>query len=110
MWWGLQADERVGVMKGPAGFDIPNYKAHIMALATISRIRPLFRSWALRRPMLRNLDPIINRAVFMSGVKGVTQNAILGALEAEAGEKFTVEHVDVKIGRASCRERVSSPV
>lgn len=46
--------------------------------------------------MLRNLDPIINHAVFISGVKGVTQNVILGALEAEAGEKFTVDHVDVK--------------
>ena len=46
--------------------------------------------------MLRNPDPIINRAVFTSGVKGVTQNAILEALEAETGEKFTVEHVDVE--------------
>lgn len=46
--------------------------------------------------MLRNPDPIINRAAFTSGVKGVTQNAILEALEAETGEKFTVEHVDMK--------------
>lgn len=46
--------------------------------------------------MLRNPDPIINRAVFTSGVKVVTQNAILEALEAETGEKFTVEHVDVE--------------
>jgi hypothetical protein len=46
--------------------------------------------------MLRNPDPIINRTVFTSGVKDVTQNAILEALEAETGEKFTVEHVDVE--------------
>ena len=67
-----------------------------MALATISRVRPLFRSWALRRPTLRNPDPIINRAVFISGVKGVTQNVIFDALQAETGERFTVEHVDMK--------------
>ena len=29
VWWGLQADERVGVMKGLAGFDIPDRKARI---------------------------------------------------------------------------------
>lgn len=46
--------------------------------------------------MLRNPDPIINRAVFTSSVKGVTQNAILEALEAETGEMFTAEHVDMK--------------
>lgn len=96
-------------MKGPAGFDIPNRKLASIALATISRVGPFFRSWALRRPMLRNPDPIINCAVFISGVRGVTQNAILGTLEAEAGEKFTIEHIDVKEikkrGGGSARER-----
>ena len=46
--------------------------------------------------VLRGPDPILNRAAFIFGMKGVTQNAILEALEAEAGGKFTVEHVDVK--------------
>lgn len=60
--------------------------------------------------MLRNPDPIINRAVFISGVKTVTQNAILGALEAEAGEKFTVEHVDVKEIKKEAREALERGV
>ena len=46
--------------------------------------------------MLRNPDPILNRPIFISGVKDLTQNAILAALEAETGDKFEVEHVDVK--------------
>ena len=35
--------------------------------------------------VLRGPDPILNSAVFISGVKGVTQNAILEASEAETG-------------------------
>lgn len=45
--------------------------------------------------MLRNPDAISNRAVFVSGVRGLTQNAMLEALEAELGQAFAVERVDV---------------
>ncbi|OCL11993.1 hypothetical protein AOQ84DRAFT_228459 [Glonium stellatum] len=69
-------------MEGLAGFDVPSRKARVYASAADN--------------MLRNPDPILNRAVFISGVKGVTQIAILEALEAEVGGKFTIEHVDLK--------------
>lgn len=45
--------------------------------------------------MLRNPDPILNRGVFISGVKGLSQNALLAALEEQVG-KFEVTHIDVK--------------
>lgn len=46
--------------------------------------------------ILKNLDAILNRPVFISGVRNSTQNNILAALEAEFGMKFEVEHIDVK--------------
>jgi hypothetical protein len=45
--------------------------------------------------MLRNPGPILNRAVFISGVKSLSQNTLLAALEEQLG-KFEVTHVDVK--------------
>ena len=47
--------------------------------------------------MLRDPGPILNRAIFISGVQSLTQNTILNAFEAEIGEKFNVQHVDVKL-------------
>lgn len=46
--------------------------------------------------MLRNPDTILNRPVFISGVRDLTQNAILAALEAEIGSKFEIDHIDLK--------------
>ena len=46
--------------------------------------------------MLCNPDAILNRAIFISGVRNLTQNAILAALEAETGNKFEIEHIDLK--------------
>ena len=46
--------------------------------------------------MLRNPDAIVNRGIFISGVRDLTQNAILAALEAETGDKFELEHIDLK--------------
>ena len=46
--------------------------------------------------MLLKPQTILNRAVFVSGVRNITQNNILAALEAELGTKFQVKHVDVK--------------
>lgn len=42
------------------------------------------------------LPKILNRAIFICGVKDVTQNNILAALEAETDTKFEATHVDVK--------------
>ena len=46
--------------------------------------------------MLRNPSAIVNRGIYVSGVLDLTQNAILAALEAETGDKFFVEHVDLQ--------------
>lgn len=54
--------------------------------------------------MLLNPTPILNRAVFVSGVRNLTQNTILAALEAELGTKFAVKRVDVKQIRADAME------
>ena len=54
--------------------------------------------------MLRNPNPIVNRCIFISGVRNLTQNTILAALEAEIGEKFTLTHVDVKKIKADALE------
>jgi hypothetical protein len=57
--------------------------------------------------MLRNPEVIKNRAVFISGVRDLTQNAILAALEAETGDKFEVEHVDLKPIKAMALEALA---
>lgn len=54
--------------------------------------------------MLRAPDAIANRPVFVCGVRDLTQNAILEALEAELGEKFSVEHADIKKMKAEALE------
>lgn len=46
--------------------------------------------------MLHNPSAIMNRGIYISGVTDLTQNAILAALEAETGDKFSMEHVDLK--------------
>src|SRR5205814_6542155 len=46
--------------------------------------------------MLRSPDAILNRGIYVSGVLDLTQNAILAALEAETGDKFAVENVDLQ--------------
>ena len=45
--------------------------------------------------MLSNPTPVLNRAIFVRGVEGLTQNALLEALEAETGTRFEVEHIDI---------------
>ena len=84
-------------MKGPAGFVTANRKVRIYGTGNnLACWIPLPVMGSAVANMLRNSDSIINRVVFISGVNGVTQNAILEALEAETREKFTVEYVDVK--------------
>ncbi|KAF2492867.1 NAD(P)-binding protein [Lophium mytilinum] len=82
--------------KGPAGFDIPNRLARIYGTGDNQACwTPLPVMGRAAANMLRNPDPILNRAVFISGVKGLSQNALLAALEEQVG-KFEVTHVDVK--------------
>jgi hypothetical protein len=83
-------------MGGPAGFDIPNRKARIYGSGNnLSCWTPLSAIAVAVVNMLRNPSTILNRSIFVSGVLDLTQNAILVALEAETGDKFSVEHVDV---------------
>jgi hypothetical protein len=85
-----------GLMGGPAGFDIPNRKARIYGSGNnLSCWTPLSTIAVAVVNMLRNPSTILNRSIFVSGVLDLTQNAILVALEAETGDKFSVEHVDV---------------
>lgn len=91
--------------KGPAGFDLVQRKATIYDTGNnLACWTPLPVVASAVVNMLRSPNPkIINRGVFICGVKDVTQNAILAALESEIGKgegegegKFTVEHVPLE--------------
>lgn len=83
--------------KGPAGFDLVQRKATIYDTGNnLACWTPLPVVASAVVNMLRSPNQnILNRAVFICGVKDVTQNAILAALESEIG-KFTVEHVPLE--------------
>lgn len=84
-------------MGGYAGFDIPNRKAQIYGSGNnLSCWTPLPMIAVAVVNMLRNPSAIVNRGIYVSGVLDLTQNAILAALEAETGDKFFVEHVDLQ--------------
>jgi hypothetical protein len=87
------------LMKGPAGFDVKNKRARIYG----SGHNPLF--WtplptvALAvANILRKADrsDVVNRPVYIAPIPGLTQSAILEALENVLGEGFEMEYVDVK--------------
>lgn len=89
--------------KGPAGFDLVQRKATIYDTGNnLACWTPLPVVASAVVNMLRSPNPkILNRAVFICGVKDVTQNAILAALESEIGKgeeegRFTVEHVPLE--------------
>lgn len=83
--------------KGPAGFDLVQRKATIYDTGNnLACWTPLPVVASAVVNMLRSPNQnILNRAVFICGVKDVTQNAILAALESEIG-KFRVEHVPLE--------------
>jgi len=84
-------------MRGFEGFDIPARKAKIYGSGNnLSCWTPLPTIASAVVNMLRNPDVILNRGIFISGVRDLTQNAILAALEAETGDKFEVEHIDLE--------------
>lgn len=97
--------------KGPAGFDLVKRKATIYDTGNnLACWTPLPVVASAVVNMLRsfpNNPKILNHAVFICGVKGVSQNAILAALESEIGKKegkkegdnfkfFSVEHVPLE--------------
>ena len=87
----------LGLSKGVAGFDIPAHTATIYGTGNnLACWTPLPVIATAVVNMLLNPKPILNRSILISGVTGLTQNAILAALEAETGEKFQITHVDVK--------------
>ncbi|KAF9641289.1 NmrA-like protein [Lasiodiplodia theobromae] len=93
------------LLGGPAGFDLAARKATIYGTGnnlTCWTPLPLIATALLN--MLRAPDAIVNRPVFVCGVRDLTQNAILEALEAELGEKFSVEHADIKAMKAEALE------
>ncbi|KAK4694010.1 hypothetical protein P7C71_g3492, partial [Lecanoromycetidae sp. Uapishka_2] len=83
--------------KGVAGFNIAARKATIYGAGTnLACWTPLPIVARAAVTMLENPEKILNRPIFISGVRDVTQNNIMAALEAELGVKFEVEHVNVK--------------
>jgi hypothetical protein len=93
-----------GLMKGPAGFDIPNRHARIYGTGN----NPLF--WTplptmahAAINMLLNPDPILNRVIYISPIPNLTQNALLAALENVLDTKFTVTNVDVALMNKNSR-------
>ncbi|KAL1645812.1 hypothetical protein SLS58_003696 [Diplodia intermedia] len=85
------------LLGGPAGFDIAARKATIYGSGNNPTCwTPLPVIAAALLNMLRAPDAVRNRAVFVCGVRDLTQNALLAALEAELGESFDVERVDIK--------------
>ncbi|KAL8824139.1 MAG: hypothetical protein Q9170_008242 [Blastenia crenularia] len=84
---------------GVAGFDIANRKATVYGTGNnLACWTPLSIIAKVVHNMLLHptLPRIINRAIFICGVKDVTQINILAALEAETESKFEVTNVDVK--------------
>ncbi|OJD33525.1 isoflavone reductase family protein [Diplodia corticola] len=95
----------LGLLGGPAGFDIARRKATIYGTGNnLACWTPLPTIAAALLNMLLHPSRIANKAVFICGVKGVTQNALLAALEAELGESFDVERVDIKKMKAEALE------
>ena len=85
-----------GLRKGHAGFNIPERKAIIYGtgnnLACWTPL-PLIATAVVNA--LRNPAPTLNRAVFVCGVRDLTQNSMLASLEKVIGVKFDREYVDV---------------
>ena len=87
----------LGLMKGPAGIDIPNKRARIYGTGNNPLYwTPLPTMAFAAANMLRNPLPILNRPIYISTVANLTQSALLSAVESVLGTKFTVEHVDVE--------------
>ncbi|KAI9681201.1 MAG: hypothetical protein M1817_002483 [Caeruleum heppii] len=83
--------------KGVAGFDMTAKTAKIYGPGDSVLCwtpLPVIANAAVR--MLRNPNQIANRAIFVCGVKGLTQNALLAALQEEIKENFKVQHLELE--------------
>lgn len=89
----------LGLMKGPAGFDIANRRARIYGTgANPLYWTPLPTIGLAVANMLRNPAPILNRPIYICPfVKTeLTQSILFNTLESILNVKFEVEKVDVK--------------
>jgi hypothetical protein len=86
----------LGLMKGPAGFDIKNRRARIYGTGDNPLCWAPLPSISLSAAsMLRNPDAVLNRPIYICPVMNCTQNILLSTLETVLNTKFTVEHVDI---------------
>lgn len=100
----MAIDKPTGVMRGPAGFDIPNRQARIYGTGDVLlRWTPLLNIAQAATNMLLNPTPIQNRSIFISPIPGLTQNKLLAALEATIGTKFTTTNIDVALINKNAR-------
>ncbi|KAI4674430.1 uncharacterized protein J4E88_008164 [Alternaria novae-zelandiae] len=87
------------LMKGPAGFDIPNRRARIYGSGNQPlHWTPLPTMGLAAGNMLRSPDPILNRPVLLDPIvpsSNVTQHTLLRTLEKALDTTFTISHVDV---------------
>ncbi|KAF2114074.1 hypothetical protein BDV96DRAFT_577518 [Lophiotrema nucula] len=85
------------LMKGPAGFDIPNKQARIYGNGN-NKIcwTPLSVIAQAAVNMLRNPDSSLNRPIYICPLPDLTQNIILSTLETVLATKFSIEYIDVK--------------
>lgn len=58
--------------------------------------------------MLGIPNKIKNRGIYISGIRGVTQNAVLEALEAETGTKLDVKHAEITGVKAKALEAMKN--
>ncbi|KAH8719491.1 hypothetical protein GQ44DRAFT_658889 [Phaeosphaeriaceae sp. PMI808] len=85
------------IAKGPAGFDLANRRARIYGTGENQLFWTPLPTIALAAAnMLRNPQPIINRAIHICPFHDLKQNVILSALEEVLDTRFTVDHIDVQ--------------
>ncbi|KAH6865062.1 isoflavone reductase family protein [Alternaria rosae] len=87
------------LMKGPAGFDIPNRHARIYGSGNHPlHWTPLPIMGLAAGNMLRNPQLVLNRPILLDPISPcstVTQNTLLHTLEKLLDTTFTISHVDV---------------
>lgn len=91
------------LMKGPAGFDIPNKQVRIYGTGDNPLFwTPLDTIGATAATMLLNPSLCLDRAIHIKPIPDLTQNTLLAAVEKVLSIKMSVEHVDVaKMNRNS---------
>ncbi|PVH99161.1 NAD(P)-binding protein [Periconia macrospinosa] len=84
------------LMKGPAGFDIPNRHARIYGTGNNPLYwTPLPTIVRTVAKMLMDPTPFVNHPVYICPFIGLTQNKLLAALESVLDTKFSTTAVDV---------------